>query len=100
MTNTYIITKKIHRLLVLIISTLGLIMAITGIIMKYPDIAHNILGSINLGQVRNLHNKLSPIFSIALFLMALTGLWMYVYPSLAAWRRRRQPPANSSDETL
>jgi hypothetical protein len=82
----YLWAKKIHRLLVLIISALTLVMAGTGLLMKYPKLAG---GAIDLGLMRYLHNQLSVYFTGVLVLMALTGLYMYVFPVL---NKPKQPP--------
>lgn len=79
MTKYYLISKKIHRILVLIITVLSLLMALTGLMLKYPAFNLNL---INLGLVRYLHNQLSPLFGIVLTLMIITGVWMYLYPEL------------------
>ncbi|MEW6611011.1 MAG: hypothetical protein AB1352_05345 [Patescibacteria group bacterium] len=78
--NTYLATKKIHRLLVLVISLFILIMAGTGVLLKYSIFVANNLRFIDLGMIRYLHNQLSPWFALILFSMALTGLYMYFYP--------------------
>ena len=79
MTKYYLLAKKLHRILVLIITILSLLMALTGLILKYPALSLNL---INLGLVRYLHNQLSPLFGIVLTLMIITGIWMYLYPAL------------------
>ena len=74
MTNLYLLSRKIHRLLVLMIFVSGAIMAITGIMLKFQ------LG--DLAKVGYLHNQMSLIFAVILFLMAISGLIMYLYPIL------------------
>lgn len=70
----YLFAKKIHRFLVLLISTIGILMAGTGILLKYkPDF-------INLGSVRLVHNSLSPYFALVFLGMMITGLIMYIFP--------------------
>ncbi len=92
MTNTYLISKKIHRLLVLIILTIGLLMAVTGLMLKYPSFAMEYLPFLNLGKIRYLHNSLSLYFSIVLVLMIMTGIWMYIYPSIKKFRSKSSTP--------
>lgn len=82
MTNTYTFSRKIHRILVLIIMVLGLTMAVTGMLLKYTWITSDYLTGIDLTQVRSLHNALSTYFGIVLVLMIITGIWMYFYPPL------------------
>lgn len=79
MINLYLLAKKIHRLLVLLITFLTVVMAGTGILMKYS------IAVIDLGMTRYIHNKLSVIFTVTLGLMALTGLLMYLIPY---WRSK------------
>lgn len=78
--NIYLLSKKIHRLLVVLISFSIILMTATGLMMKYPRITNVI--PFNLVSVRTLHNLASPIFSIILVLMMVTGIIMYFYPVL------------------
>ena len=73
--NFYLLTKKIHRLLILFITILGLIMVLTGLMMKYPAL-FNVL-PFDPSTIRTLHNTLSIYFAIVLLLMMITGLCMY-----------------------
>ena len=82
MTKLYLWSRQLHRILVLIITALGLIMALTGFLLKYSSFAASHLKFINLGLVRYLHNQLSPFFGLVLILMVLTGLFMYLFPWL------------------
>jgi len=79
MTNLYILSRKVHRILVLVISVVGLLMAITGILLKYTFFATK-FNFIDLGLVRYIHNNLSPYFTIAFFGMIITGLILYFFP--------------------
>lgn len=81
MIKLYLLSKKIHRILVLIISVIGILMAITGIILKYTFIATKFT-FVDLGSVRFVHNNLSPVFSIVFLGMLATGLIMYLFPVL------------------
>lgn len=76
--NIYLLFRKIHRVLVLLITFSTLLMTFTGIILKYPRITNTI--PLNLVSVRNLHNLASPFFSIVLVLMMISGIVMYFYP--------------------
>ncbi|MEK7611565.1 MAG: hypothetical protein AAB486_04315 [Patescibacteria group bacterium] len=81
MTKYYLLARKIHRYLVIIMIVLSLIMAGTGILLKYSFISAK-LTFIDLGLVRFLHNNLSPFFSFILFLMAVTGSFLFLFPYL------------------
>lgn len=77
--NLYLLSKKIHRFLVVIIMIVGILMSVTGILLKFTFVAAK-FSFIDLGQVRYIHNNLSPVFSIIFFVMALTGIIMYIFP--------------------
>lgn len=81
MTKLIIFTRKIHRIFVLIIAVLSIIMAFSGIILKYPFISTK-MTFIDLGMIRYIHNQLSPFFTIALMIMLVTGLLIYFTPWL------------------
>ena len=77
----YLWSKKIHRILVLVIIVVSGIMAFTGIVMKYPEIAR-IFPVIDELLMRYIHNQASVIFSIVLVCMIITGGYMYLFPLL------------------
>jgi len=79
MTNLYLFSKKIHRILVLIIFVIGILMGITGIFLKYSFIAAKFT-FMDLGLMRYIHNNLSPYFFIVFLGMLITGLVMYIFP--------------------
>lgn len=83
--NIYLTFRKLHRLLVLVISTSALLMSLTGMVMKYPMITNVI--PLDLMMVRNLHNIASPFFGVVLVLMMVSGVVMYFYPIIT--RRRK-----------
>ncbi len=85
MQKLYIFAKQIHRLLVIAITGLGAVMALTGFILKYPGL----LGVGNLGLVRFVHSTMSTAFGIVLVFMVLTGLVMYLVPWVQKRRARR-----------
>ncbi|MCL4374848.1 hypothetical protein M1523_03220 [Patescibacteria group bacterium] len=64
------------------ITLLSLVMAVSGMFLKYQNATARLMPFIDLGFMRYLHNRLSPWFGLALVLMAVTGLMMYVYPIL------------------
>jgi hypothetical protein len=79
-TDLFIKARKIHRVFVLVITTLSVLMAVTGIFIKYSSIAN----FFNLDQslLRYIHNELSPFFTFTLLLMAATGIYLYLFPYL------------------
>ncbi len=82
----YLFSRKLHRYLVIFIILLGLLMTVSGVLLKYPKISSDYLQFINLGFVRFLHNQISTYFGIALFIMIVTGAWLYFYP---LWQQRK-----------
>ena len=72
MIKLFILSCKIHRLLVFMMSAAGLVMAVTGIFIKYQ--------TGDAGQMRFVHSQMSVIFTVLLVLMTLTGLNMYLFP--------------------
>ncbi len=89
MANYYMLSKKVHRIFVLIIIVLGAIMAVTGLDLKYPIVQDN-------GVLRFVHNNLSPFFTIVLAIMALTGAYLYFYPWYT--KRKAQKAAEKTPE--
>lgn len=77
------IARKIHRFLVLTLTSFSLIMAFTGLFLKYPFISSH-LNFLDLGMMRYIHNQLSPWLTITLLLMALSGILIYFSP----WSRK------------
>lgn len=75
----YLLSRQIHRFLVLVISTLTVLMAGTGLMLKYAQFFSKYLPFIDLGMARYVHNNLSPYFTGTLVLMAATGLYMYFF---------------------
>ncbi len=78
MIKLYLLAKKIHRFLVLIITAIMAIIIWTGMMMKYSWAPFGM----NLAKARYVHNQLSVIFTIVLALMAITGVAMYLVPFL------------------
>ncbi len=91
MTKLFLIARKIHRLLVLIITALMLVMAGTGVVMRYPAFFLEKFPKLNAGQLRFVHNKISTYFSVILALMVITGLYMYLHQWWARRKARTQP---------
>jgi len=87
--------KKIHRFLVLIIIPLGLFMAGTGTLLKFPAFGAKYLSFLDLGQIRYLHNQISVYFTAVLLLMMISGVWMYIYIWLQG-RRKNRPPQDKN----
>jgi hypothetical protein len=82
----YMNMRKLHRFFVLIIIALGLLMAITGIMIKYM--------LFDAGMARYIHNNISVIFTAVLIIMTCSGAFMYSYP---IYTRRKQKNAEKSE---
>ncbi len=78
-------SKTIHRQSMWGMIILGLTMGITGSMLKYP-IASSSIPGVSLRLVRYLHNQVSPFFGLLLFVMMVTGIYMYWFP----WYTKRQ----------
>lgn len=78
MNKLYLLSKSVHRYLVLIISVWTLVMAGTGTIMKYESIGESM--NIDAGLVRYLHDNVSIFFTATLVLMMTSGIIMYFVP--------------------
>lgn len=83
----YLLSKQLHRLSMYITSALILVMAGTGLVLKYPVI-NTWFPFIDPLRLRVIHNAVSPIFGGVLFLMMLTGIYMYIFPLL----KKEAPP--------
>jgi polyferredoxin len=70
--------RKSHRFFVILVILLGLVMMITGSAMKYPDL----VPFVDPFAARRFHGLISTFFSLVLFVMILTGGFMYIYPWL------------------
>jgi len=81
MTKIYLFAKQIHNYLVIIIAIVGIFMAETGMVLKFPNLSH-ISPIFDYELSRNIHNQLSAVFSILFILMAITGLIMFIFPHL------------------
>lgn len=88
----YLKAKKLHRFLVLIIVILGLIMMVTGSVMKYPQL----FSFLDPLAARRLHSTISTFFSITLFFMATSGLVMYLYPAYQKRKLQKGSPTPAS----
>ncbi len=87
MMKWFILSRTIHRLLVIVVSFLTIIMSVGGFFMKYPNLKPAFA---DLGLIRSLHNGLSIWFSVALLAMAITGLSMYIIPHLRTKKQNEQ----------
>jgi uncharacterized membrane protein YozB (DUF420 family) len=85
MIKYFLISKKIHRFLVVIVTSLILIMAFTGLFLKYPYVS-SVFYFLDLGMIRYVHNQLSPWLTVFLLLMMITGVIMY----LALWPKKNK----------
>jgi hypothetical protein len=80
MTKLYLYSRKIHRVMMSILIILALFMSFTGAYLKYPWLRKVV--PLDTLFLRNIHNQLSPFFTIALTVMAITGIVMYIIPLL------------------
>ena len=64
-TKLYLLSKKLHRLLVLIIAVMTVIMGGTGLLLKYEFITEK-LQFISIGLIKYIHSSLSIYFVLAL----------------------------------
>ena len=87
MTSLYLLSKRFHRYLVLIILGLTLVMAGTGFLLRYPQWAGWLPTWFDIGKVRYLHGQVSTYFAIAMVIMAITGAYMYFH---TLWVQRKQ----------
>lgn len=77
--------KTLHRLSMFGMVGLGLIMGLTGSLLKF-EVISSVIPVFDLQLVRYLHNELSPFFSLFFGVMSLTGIYMYWFP----WYSKRQ----------
>jgi len=82
----YLWSKKIHRILVLLILILGILMIGTGYMMH--EGAYILLPAI---QIRYIHDSFSILFSVILGIMALTGTYLFLFPYLPVKKQIPQP---------
>lgn len=82
MIKIYLVMKQIHRLVLYITTLFILFMSVTGIILKYPSFFSQKITFLDLGLTRYLHNEISLYFSASLIFMAITGIYMYIFPLL------------------
>lgn len=90
MTNLYTLSRTLHRYLVLIMLGLLLVMAGTGLILRYPSWFGWLPAWLDAGRVRFLHSNVSTYFAIVVIVMALTGAYMYFH---TLWVQRKQEKA-------
>lgn len=88
--NIYLLAKKIHRLLILFVTILGLAMVSTGLMMKYPVLFDWFL--LDPGTIRWIHSTLSTYFAIVLLSMMVTGLAMYFVLKARRSSQSKSPP--------
>lgn len=73
--KTYLASRKIHRLLVVFVTVLGLVMAGTGTVMRFPSLLPQ-----GVGAMVEIHETVSVFFAAILVLQIITGLVLYVFP--------------------
>lgn len=76
--NIYLSSKIIHRWLVGLLSILGIIVGLTGLILD--DNRSGTWLGVDIGLIRELHGNLGVFFAYLLFAMIITGLVLYFFP--------------------
>lgn len=87
--------KQLHRWLVLMITAAAAIMAWTGMVLKWP--VTFISWGVNVAAMRTLHGQFSTVFAILLFIMVITGLYLYFFP---LWQTRQAKQRQASSSTV
>jgi hypothetical protein len=87
-----ILSRKVHRFLVLIITVLGTVMAATGLTMHEAGEENNLFPFFDLNLAEKIHNTLSVYFTLVLGLMILTGLFLYLFPYITKFYSNRSTP--------
>lgn len=85
MNKLYILSKKLHRVFLFLTTALTLVMATTGMFLKYVGFANKL--GVDLVLARYTHNTASVFFVVTLLVMILSGATMYLVPIL---RENRQ----------
>jgi hypothetical protein len=83
-----VFSRKIHRILVVFITVLGTVMAVTGVTMHEAGEGNKLLSFIDINSAEEIHNTLSVYFAVVLALMIITGLFMYLFPYLTRWFKK------------
>lgn len=90
LSSLYLLSKKIHRWSLLVVMLLTVLMAGTGLLLKYPGL--NDLLNTKMGLVRYIHREMSTWFTIDLGIMTVTGLAMYFIPEIIKNRTQKSTP--------
>lgn len=90
--NIYVLSKIIHRWLVGLLTALGVIVAISGLILEEEDLTS--FFSIDRGLIKELHVQFGVYLAYLLLAMIVTGLVLYFYPYYQKAKR-----AKMSDKT-
>lgn len=94
MAKLFKFVRIVHRLLVLVVTTLVLTMSLTGMSLKYTTTTLRLFPALDIAQLRYVHNQLTPYLSAVLIIMALSGLGMYILPPLMRRRARKRLPTS------
>lgn len=89
MIKIFMLSKKIHRILVVPFLFLGGIMTITGVILDEPEWFSKYLDT---GLVRYIHGRMSIIFAGFVLFMMFTGTMLYFFPLLRFIFPGKKPP--------
>ncbi|MBI5019777.1 hypothetical protein HZB58_05925 [Candidatus Gottesmanbacteria bacterium] len=85
-------SRKIHRLSLWFVVTLGLVQMATGLAMKYPQW----LAFFNQESIRLLHFQTASWFAIAFGAQLTTGMVMYFIPMIIKYKQKKRttnPPS-------
>lgn len=86
--------RKIHRILVLFITALGLTMMVTGLTLHEGN-EKGEATLLNYNVAWSIHGVISVIFALFLTAMIATGLFLYSYPWIQKMIRKN-PPSRSA----
>lgn len=90
-TKLLVWSRSFHRILVIPAFVLTIVMSISGLLLK-SELGN--FDSVNYGLVREMHNKLSVIFTVLLLLMSITGTLLYILPLIRMRKINAQQKLN------
>ena len=89
-TTSFIWARQLHRLSLFATVTLMGVLALTGALLKFRVLL--VMTDFNRDFIREIHGDMALVFCVAFGVMALTGLWMYVFPQLPKSPTPPSPP--------
>ena len=87
LSKLFIWSRKTHRIFLFAASFLVIIMGTTGLFLKYYFLGR-LLG-VDSGLMRIVHNQVSPYIGFVLGVMMVSGVYMYIYPSLIKYFNKK-----------